>query len=300
MELEKIILKYALENAVKFGGKANPKAVIGKVFSEMPELKKEAATLGKNIAEIIKKVNSMDLDEQKKEFKKFESEFTVKKKKVERKKGLLDLKNVKIGEIVTRMPPEPSKYNHIGHAISFLINYLIAKKYKGKSILRFDDTNPEKSAQDFVDACLDDIIDYVKIKPDKIVYASDDMKKFYDYALKLIEVNKAYVCFCERNTMSDKRRKGLPCNCRSKTIKENRFEWNNMLEKKYKEGQCVLRLKGNMKSDNQVMRDPVMFRINYTPHYRQKKKYCVWPLYDFETTVEEELCGITHILIILS
>ena len=152
------------------------------------------------------------------------------------------------------------------------------------------------SKQEYVDAMKKDVLEYLNIKPDKTVYVSDDMLRFYKLAEDLIKRNKAYVCFCEREKMRDLRHKGLPCECRNKPVEKNLEEWKNMLNKKYKEGECVLRLKIDLKSDNHVMRDPVIFRIIYAEHYRQKNKYPVWPMYDFENSVEEEFCGITHIL----
>ncbi len=185
---------------------------------------------------------------------------------------------------------------HIGHALSFLLNYLYAKKYKGKSVLRFEDTNPTASKQEYVDAMKKDVLEYLNIKPDKTVYVSDDMPKFYKLAEDLIKRKKAYVCFCDREKMQDLRHKGLPCECRNNSAEKNLEEWKKMLNREYKDGKCVLRLKIDLKSNNHVMRDPVIFRIIYAEHYRQKEKYCVWPLYDFENAVEEEFCGITHIL----
>ncbi len=294
MELKEIILKYALQNAVKFNGRANPGAIVGKLLKEDSNLKSKIKELSKDIQRTVKDVNKLSLDEQKARLKEIAPEM-LEKKKVE-KKGLPELKNAVMGKVVTRIPPEPSKYNHIGHALSFLLNYLYAKKYKGKSVLRFEDTNPTASKQEYVDAMKKDVLEYLNIKPDKVVYVSDDMPKFYKLAEDLIKRNKAYVCFCEREKMRDLRHKGLPCNCRNNPVEKNLEEWKNMLNKKYKEGECVLRLKIDLESGNHVMRDPVIFRIVYEEHYRQKNKYSVWPMYDFENSVEEEFCGITHIL----
>ncbi len=294
MDINKKILKYALQNAVKFNGKANPGAIIGKLLKDDDGLKTRIKELSKNIQKTVKDVNKLSVDEQKKKLKEIAHEKLEKKKK--EKKELPELKNAVMGKVVTRIPPEPSKYNHIGHALSFLLNYLYAKKYKGKSVLRFEDTNPTASKQEYVDAMKKDVLEYLNIKPDRIVFVSDDMPRFYTLAEDLIKRSKAYVCFCDREKMQDLRHKGLPCECRNNSAEKNFEEWKNMLNRKYKEGKCVLRLKIDLKSDNHVMRDPVIFRIIYAEHYRQKNKYCVWPLYDFENAVEEEFCGITHIL----
>ena len=294
MELKEIILKYALQNAVKFNGKANPGAIIGKLLKEDSGLKSKIKELSKDIQKTVKDVNKLSLDEQKAKLKKIAPEM-LEKKKAE-KRGLPELKNAVMGKVVTRIPPEPSKYNHIGHALSFLLNYLYAKKYKGKSVLRFEDTNPTASKQEYVDAMKKDVLEYLNINPDKTVFVSDDMPKFYKLAEDLIKRSEAYVCFCDREKMQDLRHKGLPCECRNNSAEKNLEEWKKMLSRKYNEGKCVLRLKIDLESDNHVMRDPVIFRIIYAEHYRQKEKYCVWPMYDFENAVEEEFCGITHIL----
>ena len=122
------------------------------------------------------------------------------------------------------------------------------------------------------------------------------MKKFYDAALSLINSENAYVCTCDSETISKNREKGVECSCRKRDKQKNLSLWNKMLNSEFKKGEACLRLKIDMKAKNYVMRDPVIFRINYTVHYRQKNKYCVWPLYDFENSLEDSWNGITHIL----
>ena len=293
--MDKKIRFYALENAVKFKGTANVGAVIGKVLAENPKLKKDMKILSQKIQDIVKEVNELHLTKQVDEFSKLKPKKQV--KEIKKKKDLPDLEKAVMGKVVTRIPPEPSKYNHIGHALSFLINYAYAKKYKGKCIIRFEDTNPEKSTQEFVDAMLEDCVEYIGIKPDKIYYVSDDLPLLYKKAEELIKKKKAYVCICDREMMSKQRESGDSCLCVQKNdVKTNLQEWDRMLKGVYDEGQAILRLSGDMNSKNYVMRDPVIFRINKTKHYRQKNKYCVWPLYDFENAVLDTVHGVTHVL----
>jgi len=291
--LEESILKFSLQNAVLHSGRADPRAVLGKVLAENKELRDKAKEVLEYCKEIVNKVNKLDLEKQKEKLQELSPELLEEKK---RKKELIELPNAEYGKVVTRIPPEPSKYNHIGHALSFLINYLYAKKYNGKCVLRFEDTNPKTSKQEYVDAMKEDVLEYLDIRPDKIVFVSDDMERFYELAEKLILKGKAYVCFCSREKMQEFRKKGLECECREKSPEQNLKEWKNMLNGKYKEGECSLRLKIDMQASNYVMRDPVIFRIVYEQHYRQGKRYCVYPVYDFENAVEEEFCGVTHIL----
>ncbi|MFC1755594.1 glutamate--tRNA ligase [Thermoproteota archaeon] len=290
---EKAIRNHVLLNAFKFG-KSEPGRIIGKILGEMPELRNDMSLLTSTIGDIVVEVNKMKKDDIEKELKKSAPELLEKKE--EKPKVLPELKGAEKGKVVTRIPPEPSKYNHLGHALSFLINYIYAQKYNGKCILRFEDTNPVTAKQEYVDAMKEDVLDYLDIKPDKVVYVSDDMDTFYEYAAQLINDGHAYFCACERDTMQDQRHKGIACEHTKRNPDENMKEWKNMLSGKYREGECCIRLKIDMKSKNHVMRDPVILRIVEGEHYRQGNKFLVWPMYDFENAVEEHLTGVTHIL----
>src|SRR3989344_819547 len=292
--MEGIILKYALQNAVKYGGKANSGAVISHILADNPGLKSKIKDIAKEVNSIISGVNRLSLEMQRQKLQDLAPELLKEKQK--EKTDLRELPNAKQGEVVTRMPPEPSKYIHIGHALSFLINYMYAQKYNGKCILRFEDANPEKVSMEYVDAMKEDVLNYLEIKPDKIVFVSDHMDIFYKYATDLIKMNKAFICFCEQEKMQDLRHKSIECKCRKKNVEINLKEWGRMLKGRYKEGGCSLRIKGDMKSQNHVMRDSVIFRIVSKQHYRKKKKYKVWPMYDFYNSIEDSTLGITHIL----
>ena len=301
MTLKDTLKKLALENAIKFKGKANPNALLGGVIKEHPEEKENLTKIKTEIETICEKINKLSLEEQKTELIKINPDFEKQKqeKKQERREtrsSLPDLPNAIQGKVTTRIPPEPSKYNHLGHAMSFLINYLYAKKYDGKVILRFDDTNPEKSTTEFVEAAKEDILNYLDIKPNKIIFASDHMNTYYLYAEKLVADGNAYVCSCNQETMSDGRRNGIECPHRNQDIEENKLLWKRMKDGKFKEGEAVLRLKIDMQHKNAVMRDPVIYRLAYENHYRAGTKYKVWPMYDFESTIEEGLCEITHVM----
>ncbi len=294
MDIKETILKYALQNAVKFDGKANPGAVIGKVLAEDPGLRGKVDEIKKQVMKTIKEISSLPVDEQRKRLEALSPELLEKKK--HEKQGLPELPNAVQGKVVTRLPPEPSKYNHIGHALSFLLNYLYARKYAGRCVLRFEDTNPAAEKQEYVDAMKEDCLEYLGIKPDEILFASDKLPELYKMSEDLIKQGKAYVCLCDREAMQENRHKGIGCKCREKDSKHHLKEWQNMLSRKYKEGEAVLRLKIDMAALNQVMRDPVIMRICTEPHYRQKDKYAVWPMYDFENAILDCMSGVTHIL----
>jgi len=286
------IEKFALKNAIKFEGKANPGAVIGQMFGHNPKLRQNAKELSKNVQEIVKEVNSMSLDEQRAKLEEIAPEMLIERKH-KKKRSLPELPNV-TDNFVTRIPPEPSKYPHLGHALSFLINYMYAQKYKGKCVLRLDDTNPEKVKKEYYQAYYDALL-WLRIKVDKTMIASNEMATFYKYAEKLIEDGNAYVCFCDREKMRLFRTQSKICSHRGQNPRQAKLHWEEMMTT-LKPGDAVLRMRGDMDSMNAVLRDPVLFRITEEPHALQGTKYRVWPMYDFETAVAESMCGVTHIL----
>lgn len=292
-DFETTVRKYALQNAAQYGGKANAGAVIGKILAENPSLKPLIKEVAAAVNNALKSVNRLGVEKQAEELGRLAPKL-LEKKKVE-KKDLPELKNAVQGNVVTRIPPEPSKYAHIGHALSFLINHMYAQKYRGKCFVRFEDTNAELARKEYADAMLDDI-KFLGIQPAKVVHVSNDLPLLYDYGEKLIKQGNAFVCFCSQDKMRELRHEGFGCNCRQSDAKRNLDEWKRMLNKKYTAGEAVVRLKGDMQSPNHVMRDPVLFRISYAEHYLQGKKYCVWPLYDFANSVEDGIMGITHIM----
>jgi glutamyl-tRNA synthetase len=290
--MKKEIEKFALQNAIKFKGKANPGAIIGQLFQIDPNLKEKAKELSKDISEIVKEVNKLSLEEQTARLQKIAPELLEKKEK--KKRELPELEHVK-GTVITRIPPEPSKYPHIGHALSFLINFMYTQKYKGKCVLRLDDTNPEKAKKEYYQAVYDGLL-WLGIKVDKTIIASNEMDQFYHHAEKLIENEQAYVCFCDREKMSHYRTNSMICEHREQNARQTMEHWKELFTEKIKQGEAVLRLKADMDSLNAVMRDPVLFRISEHEHPMQGKKYRVWPMYDFETAIAEEFSGVTHIL----
>ena len=281
MDIERIAKKYALLNAVKYNGKANLKAVIGKV---MAEVKKEAKDIVPIIKRIVEEVNSMSLEEQKKEIEKLGIKIEEKKKE---KKKLPPLPNAKKGEVITRFPPEPNGYLHIGHAKAAFIDYEYACMYDGIFILRFDDTNPINEKKEYYDAQKEDL-KWLGIEWDKEYRTSDNLPKHYELAKKLLEEGNAYICTCSEEEIKKNRREMRECKCRN----ESELDWKDFI--KMEEGKAVLRLKGDMKSQNTAMRDPVLFRIIEHPHPIHGTRFRIWPTYDFYGAIEDSLSGVTH------
>lgn len=191
------------------------------------------------------------------------------------------------------IPPEPNGYPHIGHAKAFCLSWTIARKYNGKVILRWDDTNPEAEKPEFVEAIRNGI-KWLGLDWDDERYCSDYMPDMYKLCEKLLWEGNAYACSCTQEEIGKGREKQERCKCGSRIPQENLEEWKKMLNGTTPEGGATIRLKGDMQSQNTVMRDPTLFRILESPHYRQGTKYRVWPTYDFQGAVMDSLLGVTH------
>ena len=288
------IRKYSLANAVKFEGKANSRAVIGKLLAERPELRTEAKLVISQVDEIVKAVNQMSLTDQLTELQEIAPEL-LEGVKEERVRELPELPQAQIGEVVTRLPPEPSGYPHIGHAYAGYINWYYARKYEGKLILRFEDTNPRNVHPKYYDAFREGY-QWMEIDWDEELNVSDDLPYFYEKAKDLLRRGEVYFCSCEANTIKENRRAGIPCPHRQSNQEENRALWEDILEGKYEEGEIVCRLRIDMNHPNAVMRDPNIFRIIDYPHPIQGDRYRLWPTYDFANALEDHRNGITHVL----
>ena len=287
-DIKNTIRKHALKNALDFG-KANASSVVGKVIAEAPNCKKDMKTTIAEINRIIIEINKMPKKEIEHEIKKYEF---IEKPKEEKKD--FDIANAEIGKVITRFPPEPSGYPHIGHAKAAFLDYEIAKQHNGKFILRFDDTNPEKESQEFVEA-IKEGLNWLGLRWDAESYTSDNIEKIYDYCSNLILRGKAYVCICKQEEISRNRAEMKECGCRNDVDHyDNDMGWDCMLSGHYEEGEAILRFKGDMKSLNTVMRDPTLARTLTAKHYRQMGKYRVWPGYDLAVVIMDHLENITH------
>jgi len=294
MKIEELILKWALKNALDHEGRAYQNAVLSKIIREDPSLKTRIKELLPTVEEIVNQVNSMSIDKQKNLLEELAPELLVYEKKIEEKK-LPPLPDAVRGRVVTRLPPEPSGYMHIGHAMSGLLNYAYARMYDGKVWLRFEDTDPRKVKLEYYESFRKGY-KWLKIEWDYEKNNSEDIELFYDYAEKIIELGRAYVCFCPHEKIKSLRRKGLECEHRSQDIDENLKYWKMMHDGRFREGEAIVRLIGDMKSQNTTMRDPAIFRIVEHRHPIVGARYHVWPLYDFAASIEDGVCNITHIL----
>ncbi|MCX7913316.1 MAG: glutamine--tRNA ligase/YqeY domain fusion protein [Thermodesulfovibrionales bacterium] len=210
-----------------------------------------------------------------------------------------DIKNNKYnGKVITRFPPEPNGYLHIGHAKSICLNFGLAKEFNGKCNLRFDDTNPSKEEQKYVDAIIEDVKWLGFDWEDRLYYASDYFEQFYNWAVELIKAGKAYVCDLSSEEIKEYRgtltEPGKESPYRNRSIEENLDLFERMRKGEFKEGSRVLRAKIDMSSGNLNMRDPVMYRIKHEPHYRTGNKWCIYPMYDWAHGLSDSIEGVTH------
>lgn len=210
-----------------------------------------------------------------------------------------DIRNGKHGgRVHTRFPPEPNGYLHIGHAKSICLNFGLAQKYNGKCNLRFDDTNPTKEEDEYVQSIMEDVRWLGFDWEDRLYYASDYFGQLYEWALKLIREGKAYVDDQPADLISEQRgvptRPGIESPFRNRSVEENMELFLGMKNGEFPDGSRVLRAKIDMASPNMHMRDPVLYRIMHAKHHRTGNTWCIYPMYDFAHGQSDYLEGITH------
>ena len=209
-----------------------------------------------------------------------------------------DLENGRFDHVQTRFPPEPNGYLHIGHAKSILFNYGLAEKYNGKFNMRFDDTNPTKEKDEYVEAIKRDISWLGADWEDRLFFASDYFDEMYEVAVKLIKKGKAYVCDLTPEEIREYRgtltEPGKNSPYRDRSVEENLELFENMKNGMYEDGTKVLRAKIDMASPNINMRDPIIYRVAHMTHHRTGDKWCIYPMYDFAHPIEDALEHITH------
>ncbi len=292
-----LIKKYALQNAVKYNKLPLAGAVMGKIMAA-PELRSRAKEINQLIGEVLSEINKMPSDSWENELNSIAPELiTELREKKEPDKGLppLELK----GPLVMRFAPNPNGPPTIGSARGIVVNSEYTRKYHGKLIIRFDDTDPatKRPMLEAYDWYLDDC-EWLGAKPEEVIIASDRIPKYYEVAEELIKKGGAYVCFCEQEAFKALKDAKKPCPHREESAGKNLEFWKKMLSGGYEEQEAVLRIKTDIAHKDPAIRDWVAFRIIKTPHPRPQigDKYCAWPLLDFEGAVEDHLLGTTLII----
>jgi glutamyl-tRNA synthetase len=298
------IEKNALLNAVSHAGKAEVGAVVSKSLGASPALRTMAKDVAKAASDVVKRINALSPAEQQKllEERYPEALIASEQRKIELKKveetreeQLPPLAGAVQGKVVLRLPPEPSGYMHIGHAMAGLINDTYKRFYNGELWLRFEDTNPKKVKKVYYQSFKDGY-SWLGIAWDKEKNVSSDIDVLYTHARRLIEKGDAYACACPVDRVKTLRFEGVACEHRDQPVEKNLAVWEGMLSRRFKEGEYVIRLKGDLSNLDHSLRDPNLMRIIDSPHTLVGDKYVVWPIYDFENVVEDMLCGVTHVL----
>lgn len=293
-EVNILIRKHALRNAVLHEGKAEVNAVVKKLLAERPELRVKLKDIIDTIREIVAIVNNLTLNQQRKMLEEEFPELLEKPKEVEKKLPPLPVAEG-LSKVVTRFAPEPNGFLHLGHAKAAVLSHDYAKIYGGTFILRFEDTNPRAEKLEFYDAIREDLKTLgLSWNVEKVV--SDDMEFIYSVARNLLERGFSYVCTCPTKELRKKRKLGEECICRSNHPTRNLELLDLMLEGGFREGEAVVRLKTDMKAKNYAFRDPVILRIVNYPHPLKKDRYCVYPTYDFACAIEDHELQVSHIL----
>jgi glutamyl-tRNA synthetase len=283
--MREVIYKHALKNAIDYG-KANPKAVLGKVLAEMPELKEKLREILPLIDEVVKEVNTLSKEKREEEIKRYE--FVEKE---EKKKGLPELVNPV--NVRLRFAPNPSGPLHLGHARAAILNDEYAKRYGGELILRFEDTDPTRVDPRAYEMIKEDL-EWLGVKCHKTIIQSERLEIYYEHAKKLIEMGNAYVCTCDQEKFQRTRVAKKACECRGNPVAKNLKIYEKMFTE-YKEGEAVVRLKTSLDLPDPSMRDYPIMRISDQPHPKVGRKK-VYPLMNFSVTIDDHLTGLTHVL----
>ncbi len=295
-----IIEKYALQNAVKYGKPPQMGAVMGKVMGECPHLRKNAKQVSSQIKLVIDEITNGDPEGWRSRLEELApeliDELSVKK---EPTKGLKDLDVSETEKVVMRFAPNPNGPPTLGSTRGIVVNSEYVKRYGGKFIIRFDDTDPQtkRPILEAYDWYIQDC-EWLDAKPDRVVLASDNIETYYKYAEQLIEMDKAYVCFCEGSEFKQYKDSKEPCPHRDISPESNLDNWEKMIDGEYDEKEAVLRIKTDIQHPDPALRDFGAFRIVKTPHPRPEisDRYVVWPLLDFEGAIEDHELGMTHII----
>jgi len=300
-ELRELARKAALLNAVQHGGKAQTGAIIGKIIGEKQELKTKAKELSGLISKVVNEVNSLSVEEQRRLVEEKWPEALKKEKAEEEEKRLPPLPNAdKYVQIVTRFSPNPDCVLHLGSARAIILSHEYARIYKGKFILRFEDTDPrvKRTVLEFYDRIREDL-DWLGCKIDEEYIQSDRLPIYYEYTERLLREGNAYVCTCVPDQFRKKALDSKPCDCRNLPVEEQLERWKLMLEGGYAEGEAVVRVKTDLAHPNPAVRDWPALRVIDTekyPHPRVGSKYRVWPLYNMAAGIDDHLMGITHVI----
>lgn len=290
--------KFALQNAVLHGGKADAKAVLGRMLAEDPSLRTKAREAAAHVEQVVAEVNRSPVDAQRAQLELLAPELLERTAVAVGPKELPPLPNAVDGKVVLRLAPYPSGPLHIGNARAFALNDAYAKRYHGRLLLVFDDTIGSED-KPLLPEAFDQIkegLDWAGVEYHDVLYKSDRIPLHYEWAEKLLATGEAYVDECDAETLRKNREAKRACKHRAQEVDEAIAMWKAMLSGEYGEGEAVVRLKTDMADPNPAFRDRVLFRIAEREHPRVGTRYRVWPMLEFSWAVDDVLLGITHVL----
>ena len=299
LDLDKIkasAVKYSVYNASQYGGKANPGSVMGRIFAEYPDAKVNAKDVQLLVMNVVADVNSWPIEKIMDTVKQWPELFEA--KKPEERKTMPPLKNVdKWPMVKVRFAPNPDGPLHLGSAESIIFSDEYAKMYKGHFILRFEDTSADvKPPIPQMYQWIPEDLKWLSVNIDEKYIQSERLPLYYKHAEKILGMGLAYVCTCESEEYKKLYMAKEPCPCREMPPEEHMKRWKMMLDGEYKRGDAVVRIKTDITHPNPAIRDWPALRISTRSHPLQKKKYRVWPLYNFSCAIDDHLMGVSHVI----
>ncbi|MBK70410.1 MAG: glutamate--tRNA ligase [Euryarchaeota archaeon] len=301
LEIIQAVRKYALQNAVEYNGEGKSGSVLGRLLSEMQELRPKAKELRELVQLHVDEANEVASSEGVEAVRKILEETNpeaLHREKQKKRSGLPELPNKIEGEVTLRFAPNPNGPLTLGHSRGVVINSELAKMNGGRVVLRFDDTDtkvkpPEPSAY----AQIEEEFEWISgNKADIVIRASQRMPVYLEYAERMISEGFGYVCRCTAQKFKSLRDRKEECSCRDNEIVLNLELWNSMVKGSIHEGGAVVRVKTSLDLPNPALRDWPALRIQHTPHPVVGEMYKVWPLLDFQSAIEDRLQGVTHIV----
>ena len=300
-DVQEVVRKYALQNTLEYEGNGKSGSVLGRIMSERKDLREFAKDLKNLIETEVERANQIasakGLIYIRDVLEELDPDALVRKKQI-RRSGLPDLPNSTSGEVVLRFAPNPNGPLTIGHSRGIVINSQFAKKYNGKVVLRFDDTDT-KVKPPLIDAYewIEEEYEWITGKrPDVVIRASERMPVYLEYAEAMIREGFGYVCKCSSLQFKKLRDAGESSPYRNRTPRENLVDWAKMIDGTMREGEGVVRVKTSMDLPNPALRDWPALRIQHNDHPVVGNKYKVWPLLDFQSAIEDHEQGVTHII----
>ncbi len=299
--VEREVEKHALYNALKHGSDAQVGAIMGPLMGENPEFRQHGDEIAGVAAPVIEQANGLDPEAKRERLAELDPESLEELESEDEgeEHPLPDLPNAgDYDQIRMRLAPNPNGPWHLGHARMPSVIGTYKERYDGWFVCRFDDTDPETKRPDLeaYDQILSDI-EYLGFEPDEVLKASDRLLTYYDYARDLIEKGGAYTCSCEAEAFSELKNAGEPCEHRAKDTETVVAEFEAMVDGEYDPGEMVLRVKTDIEHKNPALRDWVAFRMIDTPHPREEAAdYRCWPMLDFQSGIDDQLTGVTHII----